>query len=55
MMKINIDSETMDLLMPECRRLDVSPQKLVKEILMNYFNKNSTKKVELGGKRQRKN
>lgn len=49
-MKINIDSETMDLLMPECRKLDVSPQKLVKEILMKHFENNSTKKVESDGK-----
>lgn len=41
-MKINLDEQVLDLLMPECRELDVKPHLRVKEILLEYY---STKKV----------
>lgn len=42
-MKINLDEQIMDLLMPECRELDIKPHLRVKEILLEHY---STKKVE---------
>ncbi len=41
-MKINLDREILDLLMPDCRGLDVKPHVRVKEILLEHY---STKKV----------
>jgi hypothetical protein len=49
-MKINLDSEILDLLMPDCRDEDVKPHIKVKEILLEYY---STKKVEDGSKNER--
>lgn len=42
-MKVNLDAQVLDLLMPECRESDVSPHLRVKEILLEYY---STKKVD---------
>lgn len=44
-MKINLDSETMDILMPICRQLDIPPYQLVKQIIIKHSHKFSTKKV----------
>jgi len=40
--KINLDKEILDLLMPECRDEDIKPHVRVKQILMEHY---STKKV----------
>jgi hypothetical protein len=42
-MKVNLDKEILDLLMPDCRDEDIKPHAKVKQILMEYY---STKKVK---------
>lgn len=46
--KINLDKEILDLLMPECRDEDIKPHVRVKQILMEHY---STKKVNNEGNR----
>lgn len=45
-MKINLDEEVLDLLMPDCRKSNTKPHLKVKEILLNYYQDNSTMKVK---------
>ncbi len=47
-MKVNLDGEVLDFLMPDCRDLDTKPHVRVKEILLEYY---STKKVNNDEKR----
>jgi len=48
-MKISLDAEILNVLMPMCRDLNISPPKLIKKIILEYYHNQCTKKVNKNG------